>query len=122
MDPPALLEDGSIIRLYHVTTDRRIHRIPRQGTWNGSVAGRVDCPVDWLGLVLDNEDVVLVLVRIKSDLLLLGARGVHVHVAVQVSALSVVVAEGNARTKRDICRDICHALVVEGGLELRGHE
>ncbi|RMY93100.1 hypothetical protein D0864_05775 [Hortaea werneckii] len=25
MDPPALLEDGSIIRLYHVTTDRRIH-------------------------------------------------------------------------------------------------
>ncbi|KAI7343006.1 dolichyl-phosphate-mannose-protein mannosyltransferase 1, partial [Hortaea werneckii] len=25
MDPPALLEDGSVIRLYHVTTDRRIH-------------------------------------------------------------------------------------------------
>ena len=96
--------------------------VPGEGAGEGGVAGGVSAPVDGLGLVLDEPDVVLVFVRVEGDLLLVASRGVHVGVGVQVAALRVVVAEGNARAEGDFGGDVRHAFAVEGGLEFGAHE
>src|ERR1700761_8512494 len=85
-------------------------RIPCQWTWDSGVACGIGNEVEGLSLVLQKPHVVLVLVRVKRDLLLLRTGGVHVGMAVQISALSVVVSEADTRAKCDIRRDIRHAL------------
>jgi hypothetical protein len=75
-----------------------------------------------LSLVLHDENVVLILVGVESDLLLLAASGVHVVVRVQVATLGVMVAKANSRTKGNIGSNILHTLGVQGCLELGGHE
>lgn len=75
-----------------------------------------------LGLVFEDKNVVLVLVRIESDLLLLTSGGVHVVVRVKVATLSVKVTDADARAEDHIGRDILHRLGVEGRLELGRHE
>lgn len=77
---------------------------------------------EWLSLVLDDPNVVFVLVRVESDLLLVAAGRVHVAVRVQVAALSVVVAQRDTASESHIGGDVLHALAVEGRLELGGHE
>lgn len=60
--------------------------------------------------------------RVQGDLLLLGAGGVHVTVRMEVSALGVMMPDGDAGAICDVCGDAVHALRVEGGLKLGGHE
>lgn len=90
--------------------------VPSKGTLNLAVGAQ------GLSLVLHNEDVVLILVRVKGDLLLLTTGGVHVVVRVQVATLGVVVTEGDTRAERHISRNILHALGIQGVLELGRHE
>ena len=56
--------------------------VPCHWAGYGSVAGRIDGPVDWLCLVLEQPDVVLVFVWVECDLLLLRSSWVHVLVRV----------------------------------------
>lgn len=63
-----------------------------------------------LSLVLENEDVVVVLVGVKGDLLLLASAGVHVAVRVEVTSLSIVVSDRYPRAKDNIDGSITHAL------------
>lgn len=96
--------------------------VPGQGAWDGCISSRVGGPVDGLGLVLHDPDVVLVLVRVEGDLLLLGAGGVHVGVGVQVATLRVVVPERDAGAEGNVGGHVGHGLAVERGLELGRHE
>lgn len=96
--------------------------VPCERACNAGVSRRIDSPVDWLSLVLSDEDVVLVLVGIEGDLLLLASCRVHVCMRVEVSSLGVVMAQTDARAKSHICGHICHSLGVEGGLEFAAHE
>lgn len=76
----------------------------------------------WLGLVLDNENVVFVLVRVQCNLLLLASSGKHVRVGMKVATVGVKMTQADSRTKRNISRDIVHRLGVQGRLELGRHE
>lgn len=87
----------------------------------GSVDGK-SVNIEGLSLVLEQPNVVLVLVRVESDLLLLTSSGVHQSVRVKISSLSVDVADGNTATKENIGGNILHALAVESSLELGAHE
>lgn len=78
--------------------------------------------VKWLGGVLEEPNVVLVLVWVEGNLLLLGASWIHKWVGVQVSTLSVVMSDADAGAECNIGWRIAHALRVEGSLELRAHE
>lgn len=71
------------------------------------------------GLVLQDPNIVLVLVWVKSDLLLLASSWVHVVVGVEVSALSIVVAERDTTSKRNIHWHVLHCLGVQSSLEFR---
>ncbi len=75
-----------------------------------------------LSLVLEEEDIVLVLVRVQSDLLLFTTGGIHVRMRVEVSTLSVVMSEGHLTAKEHVRWSISHALVVQGRLKLGRHE
>ena len=100
----------------------RCERIPSHWSRNRGVSSGVCCPVDWLSGVLKQPNIVLILVRVQRDLLLLRSPRIHVLMGVEVSALSIVVTETDTRAESNVCRDICHSLGVQGGLELRGHE
>ncbi len=91
--------------------------VPGEGTVDLLVLG-----VKWLGDVLKQPDVVLILVWVKSNLLLLGSTWVHKWVRMQVATLSVVVSNADAGSECNIGWSITHGLGVEGGLELRAHE
>ena len=85
----------------------------------------VDClalAVQRLGLVLHEPNIVLILVGIQSDLLLLTASGVHEGMRMQISALSVDMADGQPTTESDVNRHILHALVVQSCLKFGAHE
>lgn len=88
----------------------RVVVVPRKRSGDARVSGGIGGPVDRLSLVLGDENVVLILVRVQSDLLLLTTCRVHVCVRVKVSSLSVVVAQTDTRTKSHICGHICHSL------------
>lgn len=83
---------------------------------------RLAIDTEGLSLVLQEPDVVVVLVRIQSDLLLLAAGRVHERVRVKVTALGVNVTDGDTAAHDDIGGDVLHSLVVEGSLELGAHE
>lgn len=100
----------------------RVEAIPSVRSGDGGVSGRIHSPIDRLRLVLNEEDIVLIFVRVESDLLLLATSRVHVRVGVQVATLGVVVTETDARAKSHVCGDIGHSLGVECGLELAAHE
>ena len=76
----------------------------------------------WICFVLHNPQIVVVLMWVERDLLLPTASGVHVSMGVQISALCVPVSNADFRTISYICRHVLHPLIVEGGLELAGHE
>jgi hypothetical protein len=65
-----------------------------------------------LGLVLKDEDIVLVFVRIESDLLLFASRGIHMGMGVKVATLGVQVTKAHTRTENNVCRNILHPLGV----------
>jgi hypothetical protein len=65
-----------------------------------------------LSLILKNEDIVLVFVRIESDLLLFASRGIHVSMRVKVATLGVQVTKAHTRTENDICGNILHSFGV----------
>jgi hypothetical protein len=90
-----------------------IELIPCHRSSHGGVSSRIGGPIDRLRLVLNEEDIVLILMRVESNLLLLAASGVHVLMGVEVAALGVVVAEADTRTESDVSWDISHALSVE---------
>lgn len=76
------------------------------GPWSGDLA-------IWskrLSLVLENEDVVVVLVGVKCDLLLLASAWVHVAVRVEVTSLCIVVSDRYPGAKDNIDRSITHTL------------
>lgn len=73
-------------------------------------------------LVLHDPEVVLVLVRVKSDLLLLASSRVHMIVGVEITTLGVPMPNANPGAKGDVGRGISHRLAVECGLELAGHK
>jgi hypothetical protein len=75
-----------------------------------------------LCLVLHDENIVLILVRVEGDLLLLATGGIHVVVRVQIATLGVVVTKADTRAKGNIGRDVLHTLGVQSRLELGGHE
>lgn len=104
-------DDSTVLDVSEITS------VPSSGPGDG-----VAFSVKGLCLVLDDPDVVLVLVRVQGDLLLLTAFGVHVIVRMKVTTLSVDVANSDSRSKNNISGSIHHTLVVEGSLELRGHE
>lgn len=87
----------------------------------GSVDG-LAVNTEGLGLVLEKPDVVLVLVRVQSNLLLLATGRVHEGVRVQVSALGVDVTNGYTATHEDIGGHVFGGLVIERSLELGAHE
>jgi hypothetical protein len=91
--------------------------VPGMGT-----VDRLAIDAEGLSLVLQEPDVVVVLVRIQSDLLLLAAGGVHERVRVKVTTLGVDMTNGDTAAHDDIGGDILHSLVVEGSLELGAHE
>ena len=105
-----------------ILDERCLLVIPSQRTGEGGVSGRVDGPVDWLGGILHEKHVVLILVGVKSDLLLVAAGGVHVRVRMEIATLGVVVANADARSKGNVGWDISHTLGVKGGLKLAAHE
>jgi hypothetical protein len=94
--------------------------IPSLGA--GQVRACVVLRHDRQSLILHDPDVVLILVGVQSDLLLLATGGVHVAVRVKVTALCVPVAERNAAAVCNIGWNVLHALGVQCGLELGGHE
>lgn len=71
-----------------------------------------------VGLIFNNPHIVLVFVRVQSDLLLLGAGRVHMTVRMEVSTLGVVMSDGDAGAVCDVRGNTVHALRVESGLEL----
>jgi hypothetical protein len=75
-----------------------------------------------LSLVLKEPHVVVVLVRVQGDLLLLATGRVHERMRVEVTTLSVDMADGDTAAHDDIGGDILHTLVIESGLELGAHE
>jgi len=75
-----------------------------------------------LSLILHDEEVVVILVGVESDLLLLAASRVHVVVGVQVTTLGVKVTNADSRTERNIGGNVLHALGVQSGLEFGRHE
>ena len=91
--------------------------VPSERSVNG-----VSRSVKWLGGVLQEPDIVLILVWVESDLLLLGASWVHKWVGVQVSTLGIVVSNADAGAECNIGWGIAHAFGVESGLELGAHE
>ena len=90
--------------------------IPRKWAFHLAVGAK------WLGLVLDNEKVVFILVRVQSNLLLLASSGKHVWVGMKVATVGVQMTQTDSRAKRNISRDIMHRLGVQSRLELRRHE
>lgn len=78
--------------------------------------------IEWLRLVLQEKHVVLVLVRVQSNLLLLGSSRVHERMGVEVATLGVDVADSHSAAHEDVNRDVTHALRVQSGLELGAHE
>lgn len=91
--------------------------VPGMGAINGLTIG-----TQRLGLVLEKPVVVLILVGVEGDLLLLAASGIHQGVRVEVTTLGVDVTDADSASHDNIGRNILHALVVEGGLELGAHE
>lgn len=91
--------------------------VPGRGTVDGLAIN-----AKGLSLVLEQPDVVVVLVRVESDLLLLAARGVHEGVGVEVATSGVDMTNANAAAHDDIGRDILHALAVKSGLKFGAHE
>jgi hypothetical protein len=77
---------------------------------------------DWQSLVLQDPDVVLVLVGIEGNLLLLATSRVHVAVRVEVSTLSIPVAQRDTASISDVSGNSLHALGVQCRLELGRHE
>lgn len=104
-------DDGAVVH------ESRVNIVPSERALDFVSTG-----IQWLGLVLQEPDVVLILVWVESDLLLLAPSRVHVAVRVEVSALSVVVTQGDTATKHYIGGNILHALAVESRLELGRHE
>ena len=74
------------------------------------------------GFVLDYPDIVAVLVRIQSDLLLLASGRVHVSMGVKVSALGIPMPNGDMRAESYICWYGGHSLIIECRLKLARHE
>lgn len=91
--------------------------VPSEGTVDS-----ISCGIKWLSGILEEKDVVLILVWVKSDLLLLGARWVHKWMRVQVATLSVVMSDADAGAECNVGWSVAHALGVQGGLELGAHE
>jgi hypothetical protein len=91
--------------------------VPSKGSIDGLTIG-----AEGLGLVLEKPNVVVVFVRVESNLLLLAASGVHERMRVQVTTLGIDVTNGNAAAHHDISGDILGGLAVESSLEFGAHE
>ena len=89
---------GNMVQADEATVDnpRWFLVVPGQWAQNSSVSRRVNGPVDRLGLILGDPDIVLILVRVQRHLLLLTSARVHVDMRMQVATLRVVVAEAQA--------------------------
>ena len=66
--------------------------------------------------------IILIVMRIKRDLLLSRSTRVIVRVRMQVPAVRVDVSKSDGGTERDVCVGIAHSVSAECVLELGGHE
>ena len=83
---------------------------------------RLSIETKWRCLILDEPQVILVLVRIQSDLLLVAASWIHEVVRMQVASLRIVMSDADPTSKCNIDGNILHSLRVQSGLEFGTHE
>lgn len=91
--------------------------VPGVGTVDG-----LAIRAQWLSLILEEPQIVLILVRIQGNLLLLATGGVHQRVGVKVATLGINVTNADLAAHHNICGNAGHSLAVERRLELGAHE
>ena len=95
-------------RLDSIPSERAIYRLPIR--------------IERLRHVLEEPEVVLILMRIKGDLLLFASSWVHEVMGVQVPSLGIMMPDTDSTAKCNINRNILHGLGIECCLKLGAHK